>query len=163
MLDKLIAYLEEKQWRYLPNSDHATVSINLAGTNGVFYCFARDDQELKRFSFLTWSIAVCPANMIPGMAELLMRLNATIFYGNFELDFESGSIAFKTSIFYDGLELNNIALDNIVINNIHIMDECTPLILRFIYGGISPVQAVNIRRDKLEMPLLISIEDAPKS
>jgi hypothetical protein len=157
MFDKLISYLERKRWRYLANSEHYTVTLNLAGTNGVFYCFARDEQDLKRFSFLTWSIAACPADIRIGMAELLMRLNGTIFYGGFELDFESGSITFKTSIFYEGLELNDTALDNVIINNIHIMDECTPPILKFIYGGITPLEGVNIRKQQLQ------ISDIPKS
>jgi len=148
MFDKLISYLQWKQWRYLAQNEQ-TVYLTLAGTNGVFNCFARDEPQLHRFSFLTWSIANCPLDMTKGMAELLMRLNATIFYGSFELNFDNGSIAYKTSIFYDGFELNNPAFDNIIVNNIYIMDECTPLILKFIYGGLSPVDALSIRQQKL--------------
>ena len=163
MLDKFINYLEEKRWRYLANIEQSTINLTLSGTNGVFYCSARDDQELMRFSFLTWCIAACPPNIRIGMAELLMRLNGTIFYGSFELDFETGSIAFKTSIFYEGLELNSIAFDNVVINNIHIMDECTPPILKFIYGGITPLEAVNIRKEKLQMLNTPQIEEGSNS
>ena len=156
MFDKLIAYLSWKGWRYSVVIEQSAVSLSLSGINGVFYCYAKDEPNLNRFSFLTWCIGTCPADLIIGMAELLMRLNSTIFYGSFDLDFETGSIAFKTSIFYENLELNNVALDNIVINNISIMDNCTPIVLKYIYAGLSPIDAVNIRRESLEMPLLES-------
>jgi hypothetical protein len=95
--------------------------------------------------------------MVIGMSQLLMRLNATIFYGNFDLDFESGVINFKTSIFYDGIEVNSTVLENVIIKNVYIMDECTPIILKFIYGGISPIDGVNIRRNALDLPLVAQI------
>lgn len=158
MFDRLIIYLKWKEWRYSVLSEQTAVTLSLSGINGVFYCIAKDEQNLSRFSFLTLSIANCPTDLVIGMSELLMRLNSTIFYGSFELDFETGSIAFKTSIFYAGLELNNEALDNIIINNISIMDNCTPIILKYIYAGLSPIDGVNIRRQGLDMPLISDSE-----
>jgi hypothetical protein len=162
MFDNLITYLATKGWKYLVREDSSTITFNLSGTNGYFYCAARDDKDLMRFSFVTWFIVPCPTEMINGMSQLLMRLNSTIFYGSFDLDFETGVINFKTSIFYDGIEINDTVLENVIIKNVYIMDECTPIILKFIYGGISPIDGVNIRRSNLEMPLVAQIGYASK-
>src|ERR1700722_14012025 len=101
MFDKLITYLAGKGWKYIVSGDRSAVTFNLSGTNGYFYCAARDDKELRRFSFVTWFSEPRPIGMIIGMSESLMRLNPTVLYGGFELDFETVIINFKTSIFYD--------------------------------------------------------------
>jgi hypothetical protein len=163
MFNKLIEYLSTKGWKYNASEDRVEVTFNLSGTNGYFYCAARDDKDLRRFAFVTWFIAKCPLEMVAGMSQLLMRLNSTIFYGSFDFDFETGVINFKTSLFYDGIEVNDTVLENIIIKNVYIMDECTPIILKFIYGGVSPIDAANIRRLSLEMPPIRQIGYAAQS
>jgi len=74
-----------------------------------------------------------------------MRLNASIFLGNFQMNFENGNIIYKTALFYQDIDLTINVLDNIVIPNVSILDDCTPIIMRLIYGNLSPLEAFQLR------------------
>ena len=148
MFDKLIAYLQKREWKYIENEDQSMISFNLSGTNGVFQCSAYDQRDKNRFIFFTYCISTCPEDIRIRMAELLMRLNNTIFFGNFELNFETGQIKFKTSIFYENLELTETAIDSLIIGNVFMMDDCTPAIMKLIYGNLSPLEAFNLRMEQ---------------
>lgn len=79
------------------------------------------------------------------MAELLMRLNAAVFFGSFELNFETGQIVYKTTLYTEGIELSPVVLDNVVFSNVFLMDNCTPIIFKLMYGNLSPLEAFEQR------------------
>jgi hypothetical protein len=147
MYDKFIEYLKGKNWKYSEDKDSGIVSFYLGGTNGTtFYCAGQDEPDRHRFIFFSYCVANCPDTLRIKMAELLTRLNSVIFLGNFELNFETGIIKFKTSILYEGLDLNNKSIDNLIINNLAVMDDCTPAILKLIYGDLNAIDAYNFRQ-----------------
>ena len=74
-----------------------------------------------------------------------MRLNTTVFFGNFELNFETGVIVYKTSLYGEDIELTPAVLDNVIISNVYVMDNYTPILLRLIYSNLSPVEAFQLR------------------
>ena len=145
MFEKLITYLQGKGWRYIENKDRGLISFSLAGSNGTFQCAALLDEKEEKLGFYCYSLVNCPPESILKMAELLMRLNGTVFYGNFELNFETGVIVFKTSLFSHGIDLNPEVLDNIVISNVFVMDDYSPLIMKLIYANVTPLEAYELR------------------
>jgi hypothetical protein len=145
MIEKLITYLQGKGWHYIENKEQGLISFSLAGTNGTFQCIAKLEEKEQKFGFYSYCLANCPAESILKMAELLMRLNKTVFYGSFELNFETGVILFKTSLFAETIDLTPAVLDNIVISNVFVMDDYTPIILKLIYGNLAPLEAYELR------------------
>jgi len=66
------------------------------------------------------------------MNEYLTRVNYGLPIGNFEFDFDSGEIRYKTSIIArDSVEfLSDDMIQSLVINNVVIMDHYLPGIMR---------------------------------
>jgi len=95
MLDKFIEYLRKRKWRYLENKEDSSVAFNLSGEHGTYRCYAQDEPDKSRFILFSYCMVVCPEDKRIRMSELLMRLNITAFFGNFELNFETGDIKFK--------------------------------------------------------------------
>ncbi|HUB62559.1 MAG TPA: YbjN domain-containing protein [Puia sp.] len=145
MFEKIIAYLKGKGWSYTENKERGLINFSLSGDNGIFQCIAQVEEERRRLGFYSYCIATCPSDAILKMAELLMRLNTTVFFGNFELNFETGVIVYKTSLYGEDIELTPAVLDNVIISNVYVMDNYTPILLRLIYSNLSPVEAFQLR------------------
>jgi len=147
MYDKFIEYLNSKNWKFSEYKESHLITFYLGGANGTtFYCTGQDEPDKKRFIFFTYCINNCPEKLRIKMAELLTRLNSVIFLGNFELNFETGGIKHKTSIIYEGVDVPLKLIDNLVIFNISLMDDCTPAILKLMYGETDPIDAFNFRQ-----------------
>lgn len=148
MFEKIIEYLKKKGWNFTENKERGSLYLNLSGDNGTFRClFLVEEEGLKRLGFYSYCVATCPKDVIIKMAELLMRLNGSIFFGGFELNFETGIILYKTSLFFEDIEMTDNVLDNIVISNVGIMDDYTPIILRLMYGNVTPLEAFETRNN----------------
>jgi hypothetical protein len=68
---------------------------------GVTYLF----EDESRFLFYLQLIKTTPPDTLPQVAEFITRANFGMSVGNFELDYENGSVRFKTSVDYQGAEL----------------------------------------------------------
>lgn len=76
------------------------------------------------------------------MAEFLTRVNYGLKIGNFEMDFKDGEIRYKTSIAVEGDRLTSPLVRELVCHNLSIMDNYFPGIMKVIYGGMSPEDAL---------------------
>ena len=62
--------------------------------------------------------------------------------GNFELDFKSGDIRYKTSIDVEGFQLNSLLIKPVVYHNVMTMDKYLSGILAILEDNLSPQQAI---------------------
>ncbi|MGB5709470.1 MAG: YbjN domain-containing protein, partial [Waterburya sp.] len=76
------------------------------------------------------------------MAEFLTRANYGITIGNFEMDFDSGEIHYKTSIDVGEDRLSTALVQQLVYANVTIADRYLPGIMAVIYGKVSPAEAI---------------------
>jgi hypothetical protein len=148
MLEILIEYLKKKKWSYGLGKEDGVIIFNLSGQNGTFPCIADIQASKTRFIFVTICPSNCPNHKKAIIAELLTRLNFFIYYGTFEMNYDNGEIRFKTSIPLDHLTLTEDIIDDVIMSNISIMDECSPAILRLIYG--SELTALDTYSDLIE-------------
>lgn len=143
--EKVTNYLKEKGWNYTENLEQGTFNFSLNGSNGLYRCKFVVEEDRQKLGFYSYCVAICPRDARIKTAELLMRFNSIIFSGNFELDFETGGILFKTGLFCHDIHLTTIILDNLVVPNVSVMDDFTPAILRLMYSPITAIEAFETR------------------
>ncbi|HEY9605649.1 MAG TPA: YbjN domain-containing protein, partial [Allocoleopsis sp.] len=75
-------------------------------------------------------------------AEFLMRVNYGLILGNFELDFGSGQIYYKTTICTNDIHLNSALIERGVYANVWTMDKYLPGIMKVIYADVPAAEAL---------------------
>jgi len=75
-----------------------------------------------------------------------MRANFGLFIGNFELDFDSGTMQYRTSIDVEGQEeaLSSLVIKHLVYQNVLTMDKYLPGLAAVLDGSSSPAAAVRL-------------------
>ncbi|WPU98210.1 YbjN domain-containing protein [Mucilaginibacter sp. cycad4] len=146
MLELLKSYFEQQNWKYSYVDDETKLNITINGENGSFECHAGyfNDETHGGFIFLSIVGSDCPDNKKIQMAELLTRLNFDQYLGNFELDFETGEIRYKTSLVYNKIQPDLEMVDNLIKFNIIVMDNSLPGIIGLIYNDLAPLEAYEL-------------------
>jgi len=68
----------------------------------------------SRFVFYVDFKAKVPSSRRMAMAELLTRINFGILIGNFEMDFDDGTVRYKSSVDFEGEELTYLLIKNAI-------------------------------------------------
>ena len=112
------------------------------GDSGQWMChtYCWNDEGMIAF------YSVCPISIPDSLriqlSEFLTRANHNLVLGNFEMDFGSGEVRFKTSLGLGGVDLTEDLWRHLVLSNISIMDRYLPGILAVVSGGKTPAQAI---------------------
>ena len=143
MFKNILSYFDSLGWKYhVPESTKTLALLGIEAVNSKYNCIADVDEDSYRFVFFS----VCPIKIPPPkrreMAELLTRINYSLFLDNFDFDFEDGEIRFKTSILYESIELTPTIIGNIITSNLFAMDENIATITTFAFGGLSIEEAL---------------------
>jgi hypothetical protein len=140
---KVLKYLEKENLKYrLSEKDKHIAVLGIATNNAKFHCLIKTEETDSALVFLSIFPINTPEKMRFNMAELLLRLNYTLFLGCFEMDFEDGEIRFKTSIICESAGLTDSILDPIVSANIDAMDKHFDLLNTFINQKITMQEAI---------------------
>tara|TARA_B100001093_G_C26749669_1_gene980528 strand:- start:631 stop:1083 length:453 start_codon:yes stop_codon:yes gene_type:complete len=112
------------------------------GDSGQWMCHTYCWNEEGMIAFYS----ICPVSIPEGqrghLAEFVTRANYNLVLGNFEMDFGSGEIRYKTSLGLENASLTEDLWRPLVLSNIAIMDRYLPGILAVVGGGKSPAQAI---------------------
>lgn len=142
LLDALQRFMEQDNWPVEALGDQAALRTVFAGANGQWTCYAQTLEELRQAVFYS----LCPAAASPErrapVAEYLTRANYGLVMGNFEMDFDDGTIRFKTSVDVPEGELTQALARNLLYTNVLMMDRYLPGIMLVNYAGQSPVEAL---------------------
>ena len=144
MLELIIDFFNKQEWHYTLIEAKRIVVLRMSGKNGAFQCIVDIQEDEQKFIFFSF----CPAN-VPGikkveMSELLTRLNFGRFYGNFEMDYNEGVIRYKTTLYYDTLQITPKIIEHLIMSNIIAMDTALNGIIQLIEGDITPLQAFHL-------------------
>jgi hypothetical protein len=141
-METVIDFFKENNWSYLRKDEKPFLENTFRGNNGEWPCQVFANEEQQRMVFYS----VCPFYVAEdrriAMSEFITRLNYGLGIGNFELDFEDGEIRFKTSIDVKGDRLNIALVEQVIMINLAIMDDCLPGLMKVIYGDTSPTQTL---------------------
>ena len=144
MIEKITNYLKKKEWTFtLSDKDKNVLYFPVNGFNATFHCAVDITEKNSFFLFITFSGTSCPTDKRLILAELFNRINFRIRYGNFEVGMETGEIKFRTCICYEGMEINDIIIDNVILKNIFIHDYAFPLISKFLFGDMTMAEVTD--------------------
>lgn len=141
MVEKVTEYLESKNWVYTQKNN--IITLPLGGSNGIFHTVLRVREDISFLSFVSFFGSNCPFDKRKEVAVLLTHLNSNLLYGNFEMNLDDGDIKFRTGLYYEGMELNNEIMENLIIRNISSMDVSSIQISKFIFGNESIIEVYN--------------------
>lgn len=143
LFDIVIQYFEEDDWNFMEVSDGEVLKMGVSGKNGEYNCFAIVNEERETFRFLSSLPVKVPFDKRLAVAELITRANLGLTIGNFELDFDDGEVRYKTGIDVEGDRLSPALVRNLVNTNVLVMDHYCPAIMKVVYGGSSPLEAID--------------------
>jgi hypothetical protein len=140
--DKIIQFFHEDGWPLVEVEPGKTWHLTFKGDHGLWSCYVQIREELFQFTFYS----LCPINVPEprrtAIAELLTRANSRLHLGNFEMEFDSGELRYRTSFSLDSGELDHALLRPLVYVNVNMMDRFIPAIMAVSYGGLAPLTAL---------------------
>jgi len=142
-LDTLGRFLEQDGWHPQRVEGHPFYRMGFNGKNGSYVCFAQIMLKLDQMLFYASMPLNVPENARPGVAEFITRSNYGLRIGTFEIDFSYGEVRYKSSLDFEGQELTPNLIRNAIIPAVLTIDRYAPGLMSVIYGGRSPLQAIN--------------------
>lgn len=98
-----------------------------------------DEQKLEIYTHYPNSV---PENKKVDVAESMIRINSSIWFGSFEMDFLSGAICVRTNIpLIDGSPSTSL-VKTILYKNLHLANDFYPILMKVIYGNTTPEEAL---------------------
>ncbi|HEY9078312.1 MAG TPA: YbjN domain-containing protein [Anaerolineaceae bacterium] len=168
LIDEVLRFFENDRWRYQPlnsaprrakttnnsgagepsftphrfDEETSIVQTWFSGNSGQWNCFAQERVDASQLIFYS----IFPVNVPPetrhAAAEFITRANYAMNIGNFEMDYDDGHVRFKTSIDVKGELITETMIRQLIYLNVLTMDRYLPGLMRVIYGGILPSEAV---------------------
>jgi hypothetical protein len=142
IFDAVCQFLEQDKWPLLHVDAPLILRTQFDGQRGDFTCYAQAREEQEQFIFYSVFPLRVAGMDLARMAEYLTRANCGLPIGNFELDYTNGEVRFKTSIDLEDAAPDPRLLRNMLYANVLTMDKYAGGLLRVMYGGISPEEAI---------------------
>ncbi|WP_373530526.1 YbjN domain-containing protein [Nostoc sp.] len=130
--EEVINFFIEDDWPFTKIQGEPVLLTAFQGKNGKWTCYAKTRDEHEQFVFYSICPVNAPENKHLSVADFLMRANSGMIIGNFELDFASGEICYKTSIDVKGDFLSFEIIKQLVYANVTMMDTALPAAMRYI-------------------------------
>lgn len=137
----MVSFFQEEEWEF-KQLDNSTLHLLFQGKNGQFNCYARAREAQQQFVFYSLCPAKVPQKKRKQLGEFVCRANFGMIIGNFELDFNTGEIRYKTSIDVKDNFLTEETLKQLVYTNVITMDQYLPGIEAVISSKKSPEEAI---------------------
>ncbi len=140
--EEIVNFFEEDDWPFVRIEGEALLQMVFQGENGKWNCYAKAREEQEQLVFYSVSPVNAPEDKRLTVAEFLTRANSGMIIGNFELDFASGEICYKTSIDVKGDLISFELIEQLVYTNVTMMDKYLPGILAVIESDVEPKEAI---------------------
>jgi len=142
IFNTLVEFFEEDEWDFQWMTGLSVLSMSYSGRNGNWMCYAQARESQQQFVFYSTLPVNAPDTQLARIAEFITRANYGMILGNFELDYVTGEIRYKTSVDVEGAELSMPLIRQVVYANLVITDHYLPGIMRVLYGDLSPLEAL---------------------
>jgi hypothetical protein len=142
IFDALTAYFASRGQPISQVAGEPCLHFRVHGEIGGWSCFAMAREAESQFVFYSVCEDCVPHEARPSMSELLTRVNFGLQIGNFEMDWNTGAIRFKTSIDVEGDRLSPALIEGVVNANLITMDRYLRAIRLALQDGLSAAEAV---------------------
>ena len=143
VMDAVKGFLAGEQWAYEEHPGGSALRLRFKGESGEWVVLVQEVGS-EGGKVVVYSM---PANVVPPEAraaagEAVARLNFGMILGNWELDYDSGELRYKTSADFRGEGISPGGIRHLVYTNVLMVDRYLPAMLAVAYGGRDPKQAV---------------------
>lgn len=145
IFETMVNFFKAEDWQFQQIESEPTLRLAFQGKNEGWYCYAKAKESAKQFIFYSICPLSTPENKRHEIAEFIARANYGMIIGNFELDFDTGEIRYKTSIDVEGDKLTSALIKQIVYTNVMMMDTYIPGLLAVINDNRVPLEAITSR------------------
>ena len=128
------AFFEQEGWPFHRHESEDTLLTKYRGENGQWNCEAWTREEERQLLFYSLCPFDVPEDKRDDVAELLTRANHDLAIGNFDLDYDEGTVRFRTSIDVEDDRISISLVRNLVMANVTMMDLYLPEIREIIDG-----------------------------
>jgi hypothetical protein len=133
--------LDAMEWSYT-ESERDGLVCEMAGEHAVYSFLFRVDEKLEIVCCYARVGFRVPSEKRLQVCEVLTRANYGLRVGNFEMDMEDGEIRYKASVDMEGGVLGETMVQNLVRASVAGFDRYYPAVMRVVYAGTSPAEAV---------------------
>jgi hypothetical protein len=142
IMDVVLRFFREDRWNFQHMEEKPVVRAGFRGEHGTWVCFARIDEQNRCLIFHSTMGMHIPLQYRAAVLEYLNRVNYSLMVGNFEMNFDTGDVRFRTSL--EAPE-GNIVLSMVramAYANVRTMDRYFTGVLSVVHGGLSPEAAL---------------------
>lgn len=138
----IVNFFVEDNWQFSYLKAEPIIRVTFQGKNGQWECYAKAREEKQQFVFYSIFPTRTPLSKRLPITEFITRANYGMIMGNFEFDFTSGEIRYKTSIDVEGDNLSFALIKQMVHANVMMVDEYFPGIMAVIEGKMRVKEAL---------------------
>lgn len=139
----IVEMLNEDGWNLVPDKKKGLYVTSFEGENGIYQLYLNvmnlDNQLLITYSYIPIK---SPKDKIAEVAFLLNKINRELYFGNFEMDYTNGEIAFRNGMHFLGEEFTKYMAANTISSCAFTVDKYFPAIKFLIDTKISPEDAL---------------------
>ena len=142
---EIIEILNKRGWNLVPDKRQGLYITSCEGENGTYNVYLNamnlDKQLLVIYSYIPVKAS---KDKLERMALLLNKINRKLYYGNFEMDYSNGEIAFRNGMDFIGEEFTEYMALNAISPCAFTVDKYFPAIKAMIDTEISPEEALRV-------------------
>lgn len=143
IFSSVVNFFIEDDWQFAKLETEPSLRLAFQGKNGKWDCYAKAREQQQQFVFYSVSPVNVPENKRLPITEFITRANYGMIMGNFEFDFTTGEIRYKTSIDVEGDNLSFALIKQMVYANVMMMDEYLPGIMAVIEQEVEVKEAIS--------------------
>lgn len=142
LFEQVQSYFSREEWDYQQLEGETVLRLGYIAPNNMWTCYAQVKEADAIFIFYSIAPVEIPVKKRRLASEYLTRANFGLVYGNFEMDFESGLVRYKTSIDVEDDRLSYELFRPVVWANIFTMERYLPGLQAVVYEDARPEDAI---------------------
>ena len=141
MFETIAGFFVTEHWPVQLQAQEGLVKTGFRGSSGQWNCVGQVFDHIDQFVFYSVAPVTVATERRSAVAEFLTRANHGLHVGNFELDYGSGEVRYKTSIDVEGDRISEALVRQLVMANVSTMDRYLPG-LKEVASEVDPAVAI---------------------
>ncbi len=146
LLETAATYLQNEDWNFDSDLESSQLIGSVNGDAATFHWFvhAIEEDELNAVRIYSNLPVKVPELRRQAIAELITRINEKLGSGNFEMDYTSGQVYYKTTLDLMDGTLTQAMFMRIFMLNLSTTDQYLQAIMGVAFGGVEPATALEM-------------------
>ena len=140
VFEQVAAWLQANDMHYSENPEERYFALRMTGDRAEFQMTVDAAGELPdaRLLVFAWYPVRVPDALRPVVAELLARINRSIWLGCMALDSSDGIVSVRTALPVDDGTLTERQLEHVFYATMNLADRYLPSVCATAFGGVEP-------------------------